>query len=378
MNTAAPTAGSAPTNSAPSGGDSSGGSPSSPGSSAPTQTPSQGGPQSGAPNGNTQTQGTPAPAKRDPVLIKHRAKAKIGEQEHEIDLDIDIAEHIANSKHKFKADGADHELTLSELLERAPLAQGAFRRMTEGTNAKKEAEALVQKFQGERAKLVETLRDPKKALGILERTLGRDRLLQAVEAMVADEIATAKLTPEQRAQRDQSTQRERDIEAREQQLKANEEKAAQRKRDDDKREADAMIARWREEWPKHLEAVKVKSTQHTLKLMAGVKSAAKAAGYPISDEQAAKEVAREVQQLIGGLDGKALQELAPNVAQDVQRTQIDQLNSTVPGRIAQMQQGNPPPRTEQKPPPATLEEFRDQRREEADEAYQRRLRGVRR
>lgn len=299
----------------------------------------------------------PAKPARAPHLIKHK---HVGPDGAELEIELDIADHLHSSKHKIKSDGEERELSLAELLERAPLADGAFRRMREGNEAKKQFEQL----QTQVKQLNEAFRDPKKVRDILSKTLGPEKSRQLMEQWLADAIAEEKMTPEQRELRARETESERKFREREEALERRE--AAFKQAEEKRIEAEkkAFRERWAKEWPGHLERAGVKVTPRTIALMAEAKQDADRGGYSLSDEEAAREVAAEIGRLVGEV-GKQT---------PAQREEQLRLLESQPGRVAQPRNG-PPPKPREPVENETLEQYRDRMRNEADEDYQRRMRG---
>lgn len=324
--------------SAPSSPSASSGAPSGAGTSTPNQV-------SSAQTGSQGMQQTPETSQqasqptRAPVLIKHRAQ--IGDQEHEIELDIaeHLAEHLAAQRFKFKADGADHDLSWEEVQQRLPMSQAAWKRMSQAAEATKKAEATVKEAQDWRARVEGTLRNPKTAMPLLEKALGgREQTLRVLEAYVADHLAEQKLTPQQRQQREVESTRQRELDARDRALA---EREARIRADDErnaKAEEDQLVQRFTQEWPKALQGEGLPQTKQTMRMMARILSEAHAGGYQMTAAEAAREVKAEVQALLGGLDGGALRSAAPNAAEQLERARIEELNAVQPGRVAQRSQ----------------------------------------
>jgi len=363
----------------PSGGGTGGASSGSPGASSPAG----GTPSGGAPNGGTVTnpfgagqqlagQGAQPPAQRQPLIMKH--KAKIGDAEHE--LDVDVGDFVRSMKHKYRADGADVEATLDELLEQAPLARGAFRRMSEAAETKRAAEERATQFESRYKRLSDAIRNPEMTVRLLEQGLGRDRMLQLFERELVGELQRSKLPPEQRAALDQQTERERRLDERERQLRETEERGKREAAERTKREAEQLTEHYRQTWPRALEGVGIKATDYTMRLFASFKQQAKAAGFSATDEQIARAVQTEVRTLLGGLDPNTIREAAGPQLQQVRAQEIAEMNTNQPGRVAQ-EVRQPEPRVSRPDPQEneTLEQYRERMRAEADERLQQRIRG---
>lgn len=297
------------------------------------------------------------------MLIKHKHVTKDAagaDIEHE--LDIDIAEHVHNSKHRIKSDGEERELTMAELLERAPLADGAFRRMREAAKAQK-SEAELRRQIGV---LEQHLRTPEGAFQVLQRSLGAEGARAFIEQRMADYAAEDCMTPEQRIARERETAADRQLREREEKLARD--TAAFEKRQKEQREAMAREIRERNarEWPGILEGAGVKATPYAMQMMAGIMRNALDSNFAMTPAQAAAEVAREIAAHVG----------AQGQRTETQRTEEVARLESQPGRTALPRSPGGQfvsPTAAQRPPPATLEEFRQRQIEEADRAYQKRI-----
>ena len=341
--------------------------PSSPGAGTSSPNPSQ-------PQASPQGQQQAAAPTRTPVLIKHKARIGDGDAATEHEIELDIAEHLAAQKFRFKADSEEHELSYDDVMKRLPLAQGAFKRMATSAEATKAADAKVAAAEQRERRIEAALRDPDQATTLLERALGGEEgFLRAVERYVANKSAERKLTPEQRQQRDEAQRRQAEIDKRDGTLSQREKAIQAREQAVQKMEAERLVQTYRQEWPKALAAEGVKETQGTVRMMARVISDARLSGYEMSAAEAAIQVKEEVAKLLGGLDGSALASAVPGAAQQLQQAQIEQLNATTPGRVSRNQQPPPARKQQEAQPDETWEEFTERRRREADASYHGRL-----
>lgn len=301
------------------------------------------------------------------MLIKHKHIAKDATgADVETELELDIAEHVHNSKHKIKSDGAERELTFAEMLERMPLADGAFRRMREAAAATKERDTIRKQVE----QLGARLKDPKGAREILAKAMGGpERAREFVEQWVSDIIAEEKMTPAQREARQRETEADRKLREREEGIARKERAFEERERASTANESKRIQETYAREWPGHLERAGIKPTERAMRMMASVHREALDNKFTLTDEQAAREVAKEYGEHLGE-QGKAL----PSAKAAKEAAELAELEKH-PGRNALPRSpGGQFAARDQRPPPATLEEYRAHQREAAEEDYQRNLR----
>lgn len=333
-----------------------------------------------APPGSSQTapQGSPPPTtekvapKRDPWL----RKVRIGEGETAAEHELDLSPHLAEYRHRLKVMGKDEEASIEQLAEAYPLAVGARQKFTEATKLRQEAAAERQTFEQQRAQVREALSDPKSAFLILSKSMGSEANVVAwMEGILDQRYAYEKATPEQRRAMDAERQKEDGLSARERTIREGEAREKTRRAEEHKRTTAANLEQLKKTVPAALEAAGVPSTPGTMSQFVAVKLAAKEAGVPMTDAQAAAAVKREVDALMGGLkrDPKSLRAaLGEDGAEMLRASEVERLNE--PGRRAQRVEAAPQAPRQQAPQrKETLEQLRERRREENEAAEQRRL-----
>lgn len=228
---------------------------------------------------------------KQPRIIKH--KLETGDE-----IDVDISDHIAEAlaavrQRKLKVNGKERDVDIDEAFEKFPLSVGAHEKFEEAAQMRKRVESFETQLSdlGKRMRdvdgggLRELLENPK--------MLGPEKLLAFCESVVLEALSIEKMTPQQRAQ----LQKQREIEdgARRRKAELDQREAALKKADQQRMEAETK--RWSEHWltaiPKLLEGAGVPHTAKSDKAWREAKKEALRLGIPVTDEQIAKEVARE-------------------------------------------------------------------------------------
>jgi hypothetical protein len=353
---------------------------------APTSAPKTGAATPPAPGGTTQqprptTDATQTPAAkptREPwkVKHKHRLSGDDGAEARELELELDLTEHLAGYKRKVKADGRELEVTVDEAFERYPLAQGAFSKMEEAAQLRTRAE---QQIEGVR-RLDAMMRDPDSASDILRATLGEEKFLDMAFKVVADRIGYEKMTPQQRAQHDRDQKAAADARKRDREIQQRERTLTEREKAINQRDADALRERFMKEWPAHLEAAGVPTTDTAISMMAGVMQEYRKVGHRITPEQAAREVRSRIDALLGGIvkgDPERVRGLlGEDGANKLRQLEVQKLEEQ-PGRTISVPEGQqqPTPRpTQRTQEPQSLEALRAQMRRDRIAEEQKRFR----
>lgn len=331
------------------------------GSSTPNTTPQQT-QQGGAP-------ATPPPTtpQRDPWKVKHKHKlpGENGAEERELELELDLSEHLAGYKRKLKADGREHEVTVEQAFERWPLSEAAWTRMEEAKHLRTQAEQNI-----ERVKQLDALiRTPEGAADVLRASLGEEKFMEMCFHIVTDRIAYEKMTPEQRTQHDARVKADAEARKRDRSHKSREQQLADRERALNEREAKGIRERLVREWPQYLEQAGVPANEASIGDMARVMQDARRLGYRISPQEAAAQVKKNLDTYLSSVlkgDPTKLRELlGEEGAQKLQQLEVQRLEQQ-PGRTISI------PNNAEQPParqttqrrsrePQTLEELRDQR-----------------
>lgn len=278
---------------------------------------------------------------REPRLVKHRLADGT-------EADIDISEHLerelAAYKRKVKVNGEEREVTIAEALERYPLAEGAHQRFREASEKEKQAAATIERLKSELA----PLKDPTKALGLLERILGGDVLYGEMERRVAERLKREMMPPEERQRVEERERLERDFETREQKLKREREEFEAQRQQAAKERAEAARAQHLEQLkrtvPVVLEQVGLPVTPETIGRYAAIKAEALRHGIPYTDAQVAERVRAEFSEAISAmaksLPPEKLRELLGDNAAKLQQAEVKRVMSQ-PGRGQQTRATKP-------------------------------------
>ena len=287
-----------------------------------------------APAAPSGLQAPPPAVERTPVPWK--TKAKIGDAEHEVDLDV--SPFLETYKRKVKLDGEEVEIGLDDAYKSTERAKASFKRFEEAAKERKAVDAERAQLTQQIERIERRLSSPDHAPAVMRQALGAkytsavvadlrravqggDRdALEAMADVVAERLEYERLPPEQRQQRDamtaaemraaqreqQAAQREREIDGRERAMKASEE-----------RRIDAMAqVRQRElvaEWTPALERAGLPATPRVMREVARVISDARANKIPKTLADAISEVAED----LAGLTQHAAQRQQAAVTQAV-------------------------------------------------------------
>lgn len=276
----------------------------SPASSAPASAPS---PPTGQ-QAPAEATAAPAPPKRDPVPWK--TKHRIGEEEHEIELDV--SPFLAEYKRKVKLDGREFEVPLEEAFKSYERVRSSMSRFDEAAKARKEAEAIKTQMQQREQALEAALTDPRKILAIAERTLGEDAFMEAITERIRSRLEYEGLPPEQRQQRDQMTAAERKLADREREIAKRDREVAQREaalKAEREQRIDTMAkARQQQmvaEWTPMLEAAGLPAklngapNMRLMRMLAETLTTAKRAGMPMTLADGIASVRDEYEAMVG-------------------------------------------------------------------------------
>lgn len=318
------------------------------------------------------TPAKPAAPKRDPWM----RKVRVGEGDAVTEHEMDLSEHLADYRRKVKVLGAEEEVGIDDMAEMYPLGAGAQRRFAEAAKLRKEAEGISQTWEAQKTAIREGLADPKRATAQLEKAMGGAANVQRwMEEHLTRIYEYEKASPEQRrlmdAEREKgsaSDQRERALAQREAAVKASE---ARQHQAETGRHFEALKV----SVPSALEAAGVASTPHTIGLFVQAKLDAKSQGVTLTDAQASALVKREVDALLSGLrkdPAKLRAAIGEEGAEAIRQSELARLDEQ-PGRRAQRAEtpAAQPPRRQERA--MTLEQLREQRREESEAALQKRI-----
>lgn len=307
MSDAAASAPAAPAPSAPASAPSSSGAPASPVSNAP------------APPSGAQTPPA-APPTREPVPWK--TKARIGEQEHE--LELDVSPFLAEYKRKLKLDGEEVEVGLDDAFKSYERAKPSFKRFEEAAQMRRDAEAERTRLKQQVEAIEGHLTDPARAPQVMRKALGPKytaavladlrqsiangdhEAVEGIAEIVRERLEYEKLPPEQRQQRDQMTAAERRAAEREAQL-------AQREREIARREAETKAAHEKRidqlaqerraqlvaEWTPALEKAGLPTHPRIMAMLAQTLRHAKDNAIPLTLPDAVSQVREEYEALVG-------------------------------------------------------------------------------
>lgn len=281
-----------------------------------------------------------------PPKIQFPFKAKIGEQEHEIDL--------AEYRHKVRIDGQEYELGLDELAKNQERLRSSMKRYEDASRLKKEAEARAAQVQAREEQLGRALRDPAQAFALLRRTLGEDGLIQAAADLVSKRLEYERLAPEQRQIHDRYSKQEQELEQRRAELDRRQAEIDRHNKEREDRLTEEHRQRLLAQWVPALESaglpakINGEPNMRLVRMLAETLRVARANNVPLTFSEAIGEVKRDFEAMFGF------------VRQREQAEQIAALESQ-PGRI--------PPEV-----PSTPARAPAQRRPISAEEYARQLR----
>lgn len=260
------------------------------------------------PTGQQEPAAAAPPPARQPVPWK--TKHKIGEEEHE--LELDVSPFLAEYKRKVKLDGREFEVPLEEAFKSYERVRSSMSRFDEAAKARKEAEA-VKTQMAEREKRIEAaLTNPKTALDFVERTLGEDAFLTAITERIRARMEYDALPPEVRQQRDQMTAAERKLMERERQLADRDRQIAEREKAvaaEREQRINAMAQERQKqiiaEWVPALEAAGLPAklngqpNQRMIQMLADTMVRAKRSGMPMTLSEGIATVREEYEAMVG-------------------------------------------------------------------------------
>lgn len=189
-------------------------------------------------------QQTPPPAERQPVPWK--TKARVGDAEHE--LELDVSPFLESYKRKLKLDGEEVEVSLEDAFKGYERAKPSYKRFEEAAQMRREVEAERAKLKQQIETIEGHLADPVRAVPIMQQALGpkyvsavlgdlRQRVnagdaeaINGLVDIVEERQAYLQLSPEDRARRDRMTEAERRAAEREAAIAAREREIAERDR----------------------------------------------------------------------------------------------------------------------------------------------------
>lgn len=292
------------------GGAPAGGSQSSPGASQGGGDPS---PSTVAPTGSQPSSAAPPPA-RTPVPWK--TKHRIGDQEHE--LEIDVSPFLDSYRRKVKlpkrqGEGHDEvDVPVEEAFKSYERVRSSMARFDEASRLRKEAETMRSEMQEREKRIEAALRDPKKVLALARQTLGEDVFLASITEQIAERIEYEKLSPQERAQRDRMTEAEKRAATRERELAQR--AAAIERKEREVREAEerrmSALADVRQqqliaEWTPKIEAAGLpaklgdKPNMRIIRMVASTMQDAKRSGIAMTLEEAIGIVREEYEAMVG-------------------------------------------------------------------------------
>lgn len=302
--------------------------------SAPTSTPAATPAASPAapPAGAQQQPSGPQPApQRAPVPWK--TKARIGDAEHEVEIDVDP--FLRDYKRKVTFDGREVELGLDDAYRLHGLEQASFRRFREAGDAKKAAEREVGEMRGKIERLGAALGDPQRVVPMMRKTLaekyiptiaaelrsavedGDPAALQALTEIVTERVTYEKMAPDQRSVFDATRTRSREAERRAAELDARDRQIAAREKaikERAERETEAESQRIQQqriaEWVPKIEAAGLPAmtkgpdgqqvpNRRVIAWVADALVNAREAGHPITLERAIELAREEYEAMVG-------------------------------------------------------------------------------
>jgi hypothetical protein len=160
-----------------------------------------------APPSGMQAEGAPpeAPKPRFPW----KTKARVGEAEHELELDL------AEYRHRVKVDGEELEVPFEDLGKSYERVRASMKRFDEASKLKREAEQREQALGEKMQRLEQTLSNPQSAARVLKKVLGEEGFYSMLADELAQRVEYEKLPPQERQAYDQRSQREQQIAQRE-------------------------------------------------------------------------------------------------------------------------------------------------------------------
>lgn len=363
---------------APAGGASSGGA-------APAAAPSGGAPPPATGNANAAVPprqqvpppSTPQKPTREPFKIKHKHKlAGDDGAERELELDLDLSEHLASYKRKVKADGRELDVSLDEAFDTYPLNKGAQNRLREAHEIRTQAEGEMRRVE----RVAEMLKSPQEARDLLRRSLGPEKFREMVYEVVAEELAYEKMTPQERTTHDARQKADQDARKRDRDLQQREGALTKREQEHRNQTAQRRSEELVKEWTPALEAAGVPQTDASIREMATIIGEARRLNYQMSPAEAAREMRTRLDVLLGEVVKKGDPErvralLGDEGAEKIRQLEVKRLEEQ-PGRVISTPttQNTPPPsgNTRQRVP-GSLEEMRREMRQDAIAEEQKRM-----
>lgn len=266
------------------------------------------------PSETTPGAAAPPPAARVPVPWK--TKAKVNDEEHEVEIDVDP--FLQSYRRKVKVDGEELEVDIDTLAKGHERVRSSMKRFDEAAKLKKQVDADKAKLDGQVKALETALGDPKRVLAIARKTLGEDKFLEEIVGIVAERMEYEKLPPAERKLRDaqsdgerKAAEREKAIADREKALEERERREKAAKEERVGKLAEASKTKLIEKWTPALEAAGLPATipgkdgkapvpnMRIISMLAGVMNRAREAGAPLRLEDAVEAVREEYDQLVG-------------------------------------------------------------------------------
>lgn len=306
-----------------------------------------------------------APPPRAPTLWK--TKHKIGDVEHE--LEIDVNPYLDGYKRKVKiGDGEEVEVGLDEAYKGHERVRASMKRFEEAKKLKGEFEQKLETIRERDKRIEANLENPAKTIPFLLRRWGEEKFLEAVVPIVKRRFEYEQLSPDQRRERDQMSAAERAAYERDRKIVERERALADRERafkaENEKRvaaQAQEREAKLLAEWVPALERGGVPAklvdpkdpsktipNRRAIAMLADVLTDARANKVSMTLAEAV-EVVRDEWDAIVGTATKARADAAAAAA------------AQQPGRTPPAQP-TPPPRPQRKPGPVSLEQIERDRR----------------
>lgn len=299
--------------------------PTSPAPSAPVSAPaSSGAPPAASGNAPAPPSGAQTPPQSAPVRepVPWKTKARIGEDEHEVELDV--SPFLAEYKRKLKLDGEEVEVGLEDAFKSYERAKPSFKRFEEAAQMRRDAEAERTRLKQQVEAIEGHLTDPARAPQVMRKALGAKytsavladlrqsiangdhEAVEGIAEIVRERLEYEKLPPEQRQQRDAMTAAERRAAEREAQLVQREREIARREAETkaahEKRVEEMAQQRRKElvaEWTPALEKAGLPTHPRIMGMLAQTLRHAKDNAIPLTLEGAVTQVREEYEALVG-------------------------------------------------------------------------------
>lgn len=219
------------------------------------------------------------------------------------EVEVDVAEllerALSTEKRKVKVNGQEREVTVAEAFERFPLAESAHTRFREAAAKEQQTQATLDAAKRELA----VLKDPTKALGLLERLLGPEALQQEIEKRLSAIYERERMPPEQRKQLEERENAQRSIETERQKLdRERREFEAQRQataKQEFEQKRNAETERIKRDFPILLKDAGLPQTPRMMARLADACADAYRAKIPMSEKQIAQQLAQEIREELG-------------------------------------------------------------------------------